>query len=227
MPSPVAEMIWEIKENYGLNSPRVFKAMLQIPREKFVEGKYKDLAYKDTPISIGFGQTMSQPYTVAFMTHLLASSIKNQVSSKVLEIGTGSGYQAAVLSQLFSKVYTVEIIPELADMAKKTLKDLGYKNVIVKQGSGEGGWPEQAPFEAIIVTAATEIKFVRDFFNQLKVGGVLVAPLGKADGSEMTRITKLKGFKSSDLKNPTSLKLRGVWEEFGTFYFVPFVEEKS
>ncbi|HJX45666.1 MAG TPA: protein-L-isoaspartate(D-aspartate) O-methyltransferase [Patescibacteria group bacterium] len=211
------DMIWEIKENYGLDSPRVFEVMLQIPRDKFISRKYKNLAYNDTPISIGFGQTMSQPYTVAFMTHLLVGvkgkekDIKNW---KVLEVGTGSGYQAAVLSKLFKEVYTVEIIPKLAENAKERLKALGLKNVFIKVGSGEWGWKEHAPYDAIIVTASIEDAVPNELNNQLKIGGVLVIPLGKDDGATMTRFIKKS-------------KIKFKKEEFGTFYFVPFVKSSD
>src|SRR4030043_540771 len=211
------DMIWEIKENYGLDSPRVFEVMLQIPRDKFISRKYKNLAYNDTPISIGFGQTMSQPYTVAFMTHLLVGvkgkekDIKNW---KVLEVGTGSGYQAAVLSKLFKEVYTVEIIPKLAENAKERLKALGLKNVFIKVGSGEWGWKEHAPYDAIIVTASIEDAVPNELNNQLKIGGVLVIPLGKDDGATMTRFIKTS-------------KIKFKKEEFGTFYFVPFVKSSD
>ncbi|OGM08076.1 protein-L-isoaspartate O-methyltransferase [Candidatus Woesebacteria bacterium RBG_16_36_11] len=212
MSSP-EDMIWEIKENYGLNSPRVFEAMLQIPRAKFVSSKYQNRAYSDTPILIGFGQTMSQPYTVAFMTHLLVDidAVKNY---KVLEIGTGSGYQAAILSKLFREVYTVEIIPKLAKDAKKRLEALDLRNILVKEGSGEWGWEEHAPYDAIIVTASVVDKVPNELFDQLKNKGVLVIPIAKDDGSIMTRYIK-------------NTKVKYKKEEFGTFYFVPFVKKGS
>lgn len=208
------QMIREIRENYRLNSPRVFQAMLQVPREKFIPPNKQHLAYQDTPVSIGFGQTVSQPYTVAFMTHLLIEKLK--AKNKVLEIGTGSGYQAAVLSKIFKKVYTVEIVPELADKAAKILHKLKYDSVFVRQGSGQWGWPEEC-FDAIIVTAAVKRKFLQILFDQLKNGGVLVAPLKQIEGAEMTRYIKLT--------QGTNIKLKS--ERFGTFYFVPFVEEKN
>src|SRR3989344_8517825 len=130
------EMVYLIKRNYGLNSPDILSVMLQIPREKFVSKKFQQMAYSDGPVPIGYGQTMSQPYTVAFMTDLVLGGkephyAKASRGKKVLEIGTGSGYQAAVLSKLVKEVYTVEIVPELAKKAKQTLKKLGYKNVFV------------------------------------------------------------------------------------------------
>lgn len=208
------EMVYKIKKNYGLTSPTVLSVMLQIPREKFVAPEYRDIAYEDGPVPIGHGQTMSQPYTVAFMTHLLVSQRSKAEREKVLEIGTGSGYQAAVLSKLFKKVYTVEIIPELAEKARRTLERLGFKNVYVKVGSGQWGWEEKAPFDAIIVTAGIKNKVPKSLFEQLKLKGVLVAPIGGGGSQIMTRFTKERGEKIKK-------------EEFGVFHFVPFIEEKD
>lgn len=180
--------------------------MLRIPREKFVPPEYQHQAYDDCPISIGYGQTISQPYTVAFMTDLL----KLKGSEKVLEIGTGSGYQAAILSLLADKVYTVEIIRQLADQAKERLKRLGYKKVEVKTASGEVGWKQKAPFDAILVTAGME-KVPEALFKQLKEGGVLVAPVGLGMDKEMTEFSKHHGKISQ--------------KSYGIFHFVPFVEK--
>lgn len=135
------DMVLDIKEKYNLDAPKVISAMLSVPREEFVPRQYRQLAYEDMPVSIGFGQTISQPYTVAFMTNLL--DLKGD--EKVLEIGTGSGYQAAILSKLAKEVYTIEIIPQLAKKAKETLKRLRCENVEVKKGSGEFGWEEKGP----------------------------------------------------------------------------------
>ena len=200
------KMVYEIKKTYGLGSPDILSSMLLIPREKFVDPKYQDVAYNDCPVSIGFGQTMSQPYTVAFMTDLLELTGKE----KVLEIGTGSGYQAALLSKLAHKVYTVEIIPELAKKAKKTLKNLGYKNIFIKIGSGEWGWQEHAPYEAIMITAGIEEEVPRQLFDQLAVDGILIAPIGQGEDKVMTRFIKKENGQISK-------------EEFGIFHFVPFV----
>lgn len=205
--NPKAKMISDIKARYGLDSPRVFSAMLQVPREEFVSPKDKDIAYSDAALSIGFGQTISQPYTVAFMTHLVSSSTRK----KVLEVGTGSGYQAAILSLLFDKVYTIEIIPELASGAAKRLKKLGFKNVEVKFGSGEFGWKQKSPFDAILVTAGIGDGVPKELFAQLKAGGVIVAPIGEGSDRVMTKYTKLKKGKTKK-------------QEFGIFHFVPFVE---
>lgn len=198
-------MVEEIRVGYGLDSPRVLSAMLRVPREKFIPSNYSHLAYTDSAISIGHGQTISQPYTVAFMTHLLDLT----GNERVLEIGTGSGYQAAVLSLLVERVYTVERIPELAREAKRRLKELGFENVEVRTGTGELGWKEKAPFDAILVTAGTEY-IPKELINELKDGGILVAPVGEGKDKKMTKITKRKG--------------RIKKEEFGVFQFVPFIE---
>lgn len=201
---PRQQMIEEIRGVYRLNSPKVFAAMLSVPREEFVSPEDKEIAYEDEPLHIGFGQTISQPYTVAFMTHLL--NLKGK--ERVLEIGTGSGYQAALLSILAKKVYSVERIKALAQSAKERLRRLGYKNVLVKYGQGERGWKEKAPFDAILITAGME-KVPRILFNQLGEGGILVAPVGKKEDKKMTKYFK-KGSKINK-------------KEYGTFYFVPFV----
>lgn len=199
------DMILDIKEKYNLDAPKVFSVMLSVPRQEFVPSQFQDLAYADMAVSIGFGQTISQPYTVAFMTHLL--DLKG--NEKVLEIGTGSGYQAAVLSKLAGEVYTLEIVPGLAKRARKTLEKLGYKNIKVKKGSGEFGWKEESPFDAIIVTAGLD-EIPQDLFRQLKDGGVLVAPVGAGQDKVMTKFLKREG------------KINK--KEYGIFHFVPFVE---
>ena len=206
--NPRQRMVGEIKEKYLLSAPKVFSAMLKVPREEFVPRRYRDSAYEDGPISIGWGQTISQPYTVAFMTNLLG--LKG--GEKVLEIGTGSGYQAAILSHLSRKVFTIEIIPELAKRARKILNRLGYKNIKVKAGSGEWGWPEEATFDAILVTAGIE-KVPQQLFDQLGSGGVLVAPTGKGLDKLMTKFVKTKD------------KIER--NKYGIFHFVPFVEERN
>lgn len=206
---PKYRMIEEIKNKYHLSSSVVFEAMLKVPRDKFVPPMQQGLAYTDSALSIGYGQTISQPYTVAFMTHLISSSLSPSLRKKVLEIGTGSGYQAAILSFLFNKVYTVEIIPELAKATEERLKKLGFKNVEVRTGNGEEGWREESPFDAIIVTAGMG-EVPKELFNQLKMRGVLVAPIGEGEDRVMTKFTKKKN--------------RVDKKEYGIFNFVPFVE---
>jgi len=150
-----------------------------------VPWEFRESAYEDGPISIGWSQTISQPYTVAFMTNLLGL----QGKEKVLEVGTGSGYQAAILSRLAKSVFTIERIPELGIEAAKRLKELGYKNVQVKIGNGENGWKEEAPFDAILVTAGLK-RIPKELFVELIDGGVLVAPVGAGDDKVMTKYVK-------------------------------------
>ena len=158
----------------GVKDPRVIKAMETVPRHKFLPPEEAPFAYADEPRPIGHGQTISQPYIVAFMTEQLHL----KPTDRVLEIGTGSGYQAAVLAEIADSVFTIEIIPELAQEAAKRLKALGYDNVVVKQGDGYNGWPEKAPFDAIIVTAAPP-KIPPPLLEQLKNGGTMVLPVGE------------------------------------------------
>jgi protein-L-isoaspartate(D-aspartate) O-methyltransferase len=165
-------------EARGIENPDVIRAMLTVPRHKFVIDEYIDYAYRDHPLPIGYGQTISQPYIVALMTELLDL----EKDAKVLEIGTGSGYQAAVLGELgYVEVYSIEIIPELAERAAKVLEETGYSNVIVKQGDGYYGWEEFSPYDAIIVTAAPDHLPI-PLTNQLKNGGILVIPIGPPGG---------------------------------------------
>ncbi len=160
-------------EARGVRDPRVLAAMRRVPRHEFVPpGQARD-AYSDRPLAIGHGQTISQPYIVAFMTELLQVT----PSDVVLEIGTGSGYQAAVLAELASEVLTIELIPDLAERARGTLARLGYRNVQVRAGDGYAGWPERGPFPRIIVTAAPP-EVPRALVDQLAVGGTMVVPVG-------------------------------------------------
>ena len=156
---------------------RVMAAMAAVPREQFVLPAYRHLAYQNTPLPIAAGQTISQPLIVALMTHLLDP----QPGDVVLEVGTGSGYQAAVLAELVSQVYSVEIVEELATEAAGVLARLGYDNVTVRAGDGYAGWPEHAPFDGIIVTAAAE-EIPPPLLQQLKPGGKLVIPVGEEHG---------------------------------------------
>ena len=162
----------QIKER-GIADPEVLRAMSTVPRHLFVPDYLRRQAYTDGPLPIGHGQTISQPYIVAFMTEIL--HVKPQ--HRVLEIGTGSGYQAAVLAELTDRVYTMEIIPELADTADKRLKETGYSSVNVRQGDGYHGWPDAAPFDAIVVTAAAEF-IPPPLLQQLKEGGRMIIPVG-------------------------------------------------
>jgi len=158
----------------GVKDSLVIQAMKTVPRHFFVPEGDEDAAYKDEARSIGKGQTISQPYIVAFMTE----ELHVKPGDRVLEIGTGSGYQAAVLSQIVDTVYSIEIIEELAENAKQLLKKLQYDNVVIKQGDGYLGWPEKAPFDAIIVTAAPPT-IPPPLLEQLKTGGRMILPVGK------------------------------------------------
>ncbi|HEY7446774.1 MAG TPA: protein-L-isoaspartate(D-aspartate) O-methyltransferase [Vicinamibacterales bacterium] len=160
----------------GITDQRVLAAMRSVPRERFVPANVSTEAYADHPLPIGFGQTISQPYIVAYMSEALQIS----KSSKVLEIGTGSGYQAAVLGELAGDVYSIEIVPQLAERARQTLSALGYKNIRVRTGDGYLGWPEQAPFDRIMVTAAPD-HVPQPLIDQLATGGRLVIPVGRAE----------------------------------------------
>ena len=165
--------------------PRVVDAMGRVPREEFVPPKQAGSAYKSRPLSIGHGQTISQPFIVAFMTDLL----QLKPTDTVLEVGTGSGYQAAVLSLLARQVYTIEIIPELGNAATATLGRLGYANIKTKVGDGYHGWPTYAPFDAIIVTAAPD-HVPAALVEQLKPEGRMVIPVGGAREQALMLITK-------------------------------------
>jgi protein-L-isoaspartate(D-aspartate) O-methyltransferase len=173
----------------GVKDRGVLKAMRKVPRHEFVPDVLRGSSYGDYPLPIGEGQTISQPYIVAFMTEALGLLPEH----KVLEIGTGSGYQAAILAQLVKEVYTIEIIEVLGNRAKKTLDRLAYKNVFVKIGDGYKGWPEKAPFDAVIVTAAPE-KIPPALVHQLKEGGRMIIPVGRVGSvQKLVRGTKKHG----------------------------------
>jgi protein-L-isoaspartate(D-aspartate) O-methyltransferase len=157
----------------GVKDTRVLDAMKRIPRHRFVKGSLRDKAYSDHPLPIGEGQTISQPYIVALMTEAL----RLRPSDRVLEIGTGSGYQAAVLAEIVQEVYTIEIRQNLVEKASALLKDLGYKNIRTKYGDGYYGWEEHAPFDAIIITASAN-HIPPPLIRQLREGGKLIIPLG-------------------------------------------------
>jgi protein-L-isoaspartate(D-aspartate) O-methyltransferase len=171
-----ARMVREQIEARGVRDPRVLDALRRVPRHELVPVDQRELAYEDRPLPIGRGQTISQPYVVAAMTEALA--LKGP--ERVLEIGTGSGYQAAVLALLSRQVYSIEIEPELAARARADLARLGYANVEVRQGDGWRGWPEHAPFDAIAVTAAPE-QVPPALLEQLAVGGRMVIPVGDVE----------------------------------------------
>lgn len=156
-----------------ITNPRVLEAMAEVPRHEFVSGEQRKYAYDDRPLSIGHGQTISQPFIVAYMTEKLDP----QPEDKVLEIGTGSGYQAAILSKLVDEVYSIEIVEPLAEQAARTLKRLGFDNVHARYGDGYEGWPEEAPFDAIIVTCAPG-DVPQALVEQLKEGGRMMIPVG-------------------------------------------------
>lgn len=174
----------EILKSQGITDTRVLNAMLKVPRHKFVPDSQRHLAYQNRALPIAHDQTISQPFIVGYMTE--AAEIG--AGEKVLEIGTGSGYQAAVLAELAKEVYSIEIIPELADSARNLLRDMGYKNMVVKTGNGYLGWPEHAPFDAIIVTAAPD-EVPQALVDQLAVGGKMVVPVGSRF-QEMVIITR-------------------------------------
>ena len=190
----------------GIDDQKVIDAFLRVERHRFVPERYISHAYEDRPLPIGEGQTISQPYIVAFMTHVLDLSR----TDKVLEIGTGSGYQAAILGELCDNVFTIEVIPSLGHKAKGLLKELGYENVRVKIGDGYEGWKEYAPYDAVIVTCApTHVP--GPLKEQLKDGGKMIIPVGEANNQELVLLRKM----GKQLKKEKTLPVR----------FVPMVDE--
>ena len=192
----------------GIKDERVLAAMAKVPREEFIPAGARADAYEDGPLPIGYGQTISQPYIVAFMTEQL----RPKPSDRVLEIGSGSGYQAAILAELVTDVYTIDIVEPLAKTAEATLQRLGYKNVHIKVGDGYKGWPEEAPFDAIIVTCAPE-KVPQPLVDQLKDGGRMVIPVGERFAQQLYLLEK----KNGQLKESATLPVR----------FVPMLREKK
>lgn len=192
----------------GITDGRVLNAMTQVPREEFVPDHLVEFSYQDSPLPIGFQQTISQPFVVALMCQLL--NLKGHET--VLDIGTGSGYQAAILGQLAKRVITVEIIPDLAKKARKTFHQLGYKNINVYTSDGSKGYPKFAPYDAIKSAAATPI-IPKYWINQLKDGGCIVMPKTNHDTQKLIRLTKRNG--------------ELIEEKWGDIRFVSLVEQKS
>jgi len=200
-------MVLEQIERRHLQDPALLNAMRSIPRHRFVPEEYRDSAYEDRPLLIGNNQTISQPYIVGLMTHLL------QLTGEeiVLEVGTGSGYQAAVLAALSRQVYTIERYPSLARQAQKALQELGILNVSVHQGDGSCGWPEHAPYDAIMVTAAAPT--VPDpLLKQLRVGGRLVLPVGGLGVQQLQTWDRTEsGYQSETVVPVAFVPLRGEY----------------
>ncbi len=181
-------MVVEQLERRGIKDPRVLAAMRTVERDRFIPPEYVDHAYDDGPLPIGSSQTISQPYIVALMTEV--AELKG--SERVLEIGTGSGYQTAVLSQLAAEVYSMEVIPELLERARRALDTIGVRNVHLRCGDGSEGWPEAAPFDVILVTAAMP-GIARPLVDQLSPGGKLIAPIGEEDLQTLVRLQNING----------------------------------
>jgi protein-L-isoaspartate(D-aspartate) O-methyltransferase len=195
-------------ESRGVRDSLVLKAMREVPRHLFVFENLRNVAYTDGPLPIGESQTISQPYIVALMTELL--ELKGE--EKVLEIGTGSGYQAAILAEIASEVYTIEIIRTLADRAESTLNSMNYQNIIVRCGDGYQGWEEQAPFDGIMVTAAPD-HIPQPLVDQLKTGAKLVIPVGDLF-QELLVVTKTeKGIKKQGVIPVRFVPMTGEAEE--------------
>jgi len=182
-------MVVEQIASRGLRDPRLLAVMEAVPRHRFVPSDHLNWAYADGPLPIGFGQTISQPYIVAFMTdalHLIGSE-------RVLEVGTGSGYQAAILGQMAAEVHTVEFIPELAAQAERVLQELGFTNVHVHSGDGSLGWPEAAPYDSILVAAAAP-RLPQPLMDQLAEGGRIILPVGSR-GFQQLEVWERRGKK--------------------------------
>jgi protein-L-isoaspartate(D-aspartate) O-methyltransferase len=195
------QMLQQQLRERGIKDERVLAAMAKVPREEFVPPESRGASYADGPLPIGYGQTISQPYIVAFMTE----ELRLKPSDRVLEIGTGSGYQSAILAKLVAEVYTIEIVEPLAKNAEATLQRLGYKNVQLKMGDGYKGWPEAAPFDAIIVTCAPD-RVPQPLTDQLKDNGRMIIPVGERFAQELYLLEK----KNGKLKESAVLPVRFV-----------------
>jgi len=210
-PDRQSERTWMVDKQIaerGIKDSRVLKAMRTVPRHEFMPESEAPSAYGDYPLPIGFGQTISQPYIVAFMTEAVGLTGKE----KVLEIGTGSGYQAAVLAEIVPQVFTIEIVEPLARQAEETLKALGYSNVTVRAGDGYQGWPDEAPFDVIILTAAPD-HVPQPLMDQLKVGGRLILPTGTWR-QELVLIRRTKtGFEQTSLLPVAFVPMTGEAEK--------------
>jgi protein-L-isoaspartate(D-aspartate) O-methyltransferase len=191
----------------GVRDEGVCQAMLKVPRHLFVDEALRDQAYSDHPLPIAEKQTISQPYIVALMTE----SLELNGAEKVLEIGTGSGYQSAILAELADRVFSVERYPDLAYRANSILQKLGYQNIIVRVGDGSLGWPDDAPFDGIIVTAGTP-KIPQPLIDQLKMGGRLVVPVGDRFGQDLILVRRVaEGIKKTNLGGVRFVNLVGKW----------------
>lgn len=201
-------LIAQIRQGGRIHDERILEAMMKIPRHEFLDSSFEEYAYQDRPFPIGKDQTISQPTTVALQTQLL--EVKK--NDRVLEIGTGSGYQAAVLAELGARVFTIERFKSLKETAERKLRALGYRSIKLFYGDGYAGLPAFAPFHKILITAAApEIPEV--FFEQLKPGGIMVIPYGKGSVQEMKRFIKLE----DDI----------IEEHHGSFSFVPMQKDKA
>lgn len=196
-------------EARGITDPATLRAMRNVPRHLFIPKARQNQAYSDSPIPIGYGQTISQPYIVAFMTEI----VKPEKEHRFLEIGTGSGYQAAVLAEIVSEVYSIEVVPQLLQSAAQVLADLEYTNISLKEGDGYFGWEEYAPYDAIIVTAAAE-HIPPPLIAQLKDGGRMIIPVGSPFMVQNLMLVE---------KNGDSITTRSLMP----VRFVPFIRQKN
>ncbi|MBA4387162.1 MAG: protein-L-isoaspartate O-methyltransferase [Verrucomicrobia bacterium] len=205
-----AGMVRLLIEHYGLRDERILRAMGRIRRHLYIPEHFRDSgrAYGDHPCSIGSGQTISQPYIVAYMTEKL----QVEAGDKILEVGAGSGYQSAVLAELGARVFSIEILPELAEHALSTLRGEGYAGVSVRNGDGYAGWPEEAPFDSIIVTCSPE-ELPEALVEQLKDGGRMILPVGAIGGQQLVVLSK----QGRDVRRQYDLHVR----------FVPMVRGES